>query len=228
MRVAEIYESVQGEGELTGQASVFVRASGCNLRCGFCDTPYASWTPEGDDLSVAAILKQIEQFDGSHVVLTGGEPMLFSELIPICERLRDEGRHVTIETAGTLHLALPCDLMSISPKMNNSTPLGDVDPRWRLRHEQTRHSIDVVQRLIDDYPHQLKFVVRSLADCQEVQQYVEQLSNIAHSRVMLMPQGVDAIDLAAAAKWLEPECQRRGFRFCPRKQIEWFGLQRAT
>ena len=56
MRIAEIFRSIQGEGRLTGVESIFVRASGCNLRCCFCDTPYASWTPEGDDLSVSEIL----------------------------------------------------------------------------------------------------------------------------------------------------------------------------
>ena len=58
MRIAEIYRSVQGEGLLTGTESVFIRASGCNLRCWYCDTPYASWSPEGDDLSIEEILSR--------------------------------------------------------------------------------------------------------------------------------------------------------------------------
>ncbi|HHK42972.1 MAG TPA: 7-carboxy-7-deazaguanine synthase QueE, partial [Planctomycetaceae bacterium] len=87
MRVAEIYRSRQGEGELTGVESAFVRASGCNLRCRFCDTPYASWTPEGNDLSVSEIVERVLDLEADHVVLTGGEPMLFAELIPLCDRL---------------------------------------------------------------------------------------------------------------------------------------------
>ena len=130
MRVAEIFRSVQGEGRLTGTESVFVRTSGCNLRCSYCDTPYASWSPEGEDLSVDEVATRVEGLavaasEGrrtvGHVVLTGGEPMLFSELIPLCAALRQAGRHVTIETAGTLYLPVECDLMSISPKMSNST-----------------------------------------------------------------------------------------------------------
>ncbi len=122
MRVAEIYKSFQGEGQLTGTESVFVRASGCNLRCRFCDTPYTSWEPEGEDFSVEEVLRQVEKHDCRHVVVTGGEPMLFSELIPLSRQLRAAGRHITIETAGTLYLPVECDLMSISPKLGNSTP----------------------------------------------------------------------------------------------------------
>src|SRR6266481_3606251 len=103
MRIAEIYSSRQGEGLLTGTPSVFIRASGCNLRCWFCDTPYASWVPEGEDLSVDEMLFRVEALGASHVVLTGGEPMLFAELIPLTAGLRRQGRHITIETAGTLY-----------------------------------------------------------------------------------------------------------------------------
>ncbi|HPM82958.1 MAG TPA: 7-carboxy-7-deazaguanine synthase QueE, partial [Candidatus Anammoximicrobium sp.] len=98
MRVSEIFKSVQGEGFLTGTTSAFVRAAGCNLRCWFCDTPFASWYPEGEDLSVEEILERIGRFETSHVVLTGGEPMLFAELIPLCAGLRAASRHITIET----------------------------------------------------------------------------------------------------------------------------------
>jgi 7-carboxy-7-deazaguanine synthase len=103
MRIAEIYRSLQGEGRLTGTESVFVRFSGCNLRCGFCDTPYASWQPEGDYLSVSEVMAEIERVaeDTRHVVITGGEPMLSPELVPLCAELRRHGRHITIETAGT-------------------------------------------------------------------------------------------------------------------------------
>ena len=135
MRIAEIFRSLQGEGRLTGVDSVFVRASGCNLRCGFCDTPYASWSPEGEDLSVDEILDRVQTVSQQstaytlqptastkHIVLTGGEPMLFAELIPLSTALRNAGWHITIETSGTLYLPVACDLMSISPKLSNSTP----------------------------------------------------------------------------------------------------------
>lgn len=228
MRTAEIYRSVQGEGLLTGEPSVFVRASGCNLRCWFCDTPYASWQPEGEDLSVDEIVRQVESWQCSHVVVTGGEPMLFAELIPLTQRLRDLGRHITIETAGTLNLPVECDLMSISPKLSNSAPPADRDPRWRRRHEATRHCPEVIRRLIAEYPYQLKFVIDTPADCDEVEAYLVEFPEADRGRVQLMPQGTGVEELAKRSVWLESECVARGFIFCPRRQIEWFGYARGS
>jgi len=228
VRVAEIYLSIQGEGFLTGTESVFVRASGCNLRCWFCDTPFASWTPEGDDLSVAEIVEQVVQHRCRHVVLTGGEPMLFAELVPLAAALRRRNLHVTIETAGTLDLFVECDLMSLSPKLANSTPAAARHPRWRLRHDETRHAPEVIHRLVRDYEYQVKFVVDDPADCQEVREYLDRFPNIDRRRVMLMPQGTDPDALAEKAQWLRPYCEQAGILFCPRRQIDWFGLVRGT
>jgi 7-carboxy-7-deazaguanine synthase len=228
MKVAEIYKSVQGEGFLSGVESAFVRASGCNLRCRFCDTPYASWTPEGEDLSVDTILFRLDELACRHVVITGGEPMLFAELIPLAARLRERARHITIETAGTLYLPVACDLMSISPKLANSTPDAVRMPQWSERHERTRQAPDVVRRLVGEYAYQLKFVVGERSDCQEVKDYLSHMPEIDRSRAMLMPEGTDAAALADIARWLEPYCREHGLHFCPRKQIEWFGLVRGT
>ena len=228
MRVAEIYRSVQGEGFLTGTRSVFVRASGCNLRCWFCDTPQASWSPVGKDLSVDEITSRIEEWDCRHVVLTGGEPMLFSELIPLAEKLRRAGLHITVETAGTLYLPVACDLMSISPKLANSTPTKQRDARWHRRHELARHVPEVVQRLIAEFDYQIKFVVDAPEDFEEIQRYLEALPQIDRSRVMLMPQGIEVKELIEKSQWIEPYCEAHGLRFCPRRQIEWFGLVHGT
>lgn len=228
MRTAEIYESIQGEGFLTGTESVFVRASGCNLRCWYCDTPYASWNPTGADFSVDEIVRQIEQFPRQHVVLTGGEPMLFAELIPLCDHLRSLRKHITIETAGTLYLPLECDLMSISPKRSNSAPSPDDYPKWHARHEHTRHAPEVILRLVNEYPYQIKFVICESADVEEVERYVDEFPQIDRQRVMLMPEGTTTEQLEDIAIWLKPLCSQLGFHFCPRRQIEWFGLTRGT
>ncbi len=227
MRIAEIYKSVQGEGFLTGTDSAFVRTSGCNLRCWYCDTPYASWQPEGDDLAVHEILARVDQLAASHVVVTGGEPMLFAELLPLTAALSERGRHITIETAGTLYLPVECDLMSISPKLAGSGPDAR-SPAWAVRHERTRHAPEVIRRLVEEFPYQFKFVVDTPDDCRQVEMYLDEFPEIDRRRVMLMPQGTDAEVLARCAEWLEPYCRAHGLHFCPRKHIEWFGLVRGT
>jgi 7-carboxy-7-deazaguanine synthase len=228
MRIAEIYKSVQGEGRLTGTPSVFVRASGCNLRCWFCDTPYASWQPEGQDCPVDEIVAEVEEWECGHVVVTGGEPMLFAELMPLCDELRRRGRHVTIETAGTLYLPAACDLMSISPKLSSSTPAAAKHPRWSRRHERARKQPGVVARLVAEYEYQLKFVVDSPADIAEVEGWIAALPAVDAGRVLLMPQGRTADEAAERGSWIAAECERRGWSYCPRRQLEWFGAVRRT
>ncbi len=237
MRIAEIFRSIQGEGRLTGTESVFVRASGCNLRCRYCDTPYGSWMPSGTDLSVGEIVEQVRRLvrpaqgdtpPGGHVVVTGGEPMLFSELIPLTSEIQRMGCHVTVETAGTLYLPVACDLMSISPKMSNSTPLQQDNAKWHDRHEQNRHAPTVIRRLLDEYDYQLKFVVDCVEDCREVEAYLAAIPDLDRSRAMLMPQGTDPDELAAKTQWLKPYCAEHELVFCPRRQIEWFGSRPGT
>jgi 7-carboxy-7-deazaguanine synthase len=244
VRIAEIFRSLQGEGLLTGMPSVFVRTSGCNLRCGFCDTPYTSWEPEGEDSSTDEILERVDSLiaqpapdflaghatsdDCHHAVLTGGEPMLFAELVPLAAALKQRGLHITIETAGTIYQSLDCDLMSISPKLSNSTPPVERDARWHHRHEKSRHAPDVIRRLVAEYPYQIKFVIGSPADCGEMETWLAEFPEIDRSRVLLMPQGTDLAELAEHANWLEPFCRSENLRFCPRKHIEWFGLARGT
>src|SRR5256885_17048565 len=102
MRIADFFYSVQGEGLLTGVPSIFLRTTGCNLRCVYCDTPYTSWEPEGENLSIAQILGKLSMFPARHVVVTGGEPLLAPEIETLCEALRQSGYHITAETAATI------------------------------------------------------------------------------------------------------------------------------
>lgn len=228
MRIAEIFRSVQGEGFLTGTDSVFVRTSGCNLRCWFCDTPYASFRPTGTDMSIHDIVTAVGRHDLEHVVVTGGEPMLWSELLPLTKLLSDRGHHITIETAGTLYLPVHCDLMSISPKTSNSAPRGTEQRRWQERHERARFAPDVVRRLLSEYAYQLKFVVDKPSDLEEIDQFVGHFPLLDTNSIMLMPQGTELAALAMIQTWLEPLCLQRGWRLCPRKQVEWFGLVPGT
>ena len=122
MFIAEIYESFQGEGPWAGTPSLFIRTSGCNLRCRFCDTPYTSWQPEGQQQSLEKLAAAIQAAAAEHVVITGGEPMLAAQLTELTEICRDARRTITIETAGTVDRSVECDLMAISPKRPNSAP----------------------------------------------------------------------------------------------------------
>jgi len=227
IRIAEIFQSRQGEGLLTGTESVFIRTSGCNLRCWFCDTPYASWSVEGEHLTVEEILARVRGFSARHVVVTGGEPMLFPDLVELTRCLDREGYHITIETSGTRYLPAVCHLLSISPKLSNSTPSPREHPRWAVAHERRRHCPAVVKQLIQGYSYQIKFVIDTENDLDEVESYLNEVPEIDRSRVLLMPQGIDQKILEEKARWLEPLCQQHGFRFCPRKQIEWYGPVRG-
>lgn len=228
MKIAEIYKSIQGEGLLTGTPSVFIRASGCNLRCWFCDTPYASWRPEGEDYAVDEIIAEVEEWDVKHVVITGGEPMLFAEMIPLCRELKRRGRHITIETAGTLYLPAACDLMSISPKLSSSGPDPERHAHWARRHERQRLQREVLMRLMAEYDYQLKYVVDRVDDVAEVEEMLASLPAVSAERVLLMPQGRTMEEMTSRSLWLAELCHERGWAICPRRQLEWFGPVRGT
>ncbi len=231
MLISELFYSVQGEGMLTGVPSVFVRTSGCNLRCRWCDTPYASWKPEGRQMSPAEIIAAVQTYPTKHVVLTGGEPMIAPGLPELAEGLQKLGYHITIETAGTIPPAgVACDLASLSPKLRNSTPLeAEADEIWRNRHEQTRWQPEVVRQWLAEYPYQLKFVVSSPEDLAEIQGLVAQLAMaIPASQILLMPEGRDAVSLAQRDAWLVDICKAYGYRYCRRLHIDLFGNTRGT
>lgn len=227
IRISEIFASLQGEGWLAGTPSTFVRTSGCNLRCWFCDTRYASWEPEGDYWSSDEIVQECKKLGKSHVVITGGEPMIHRSLPGLCESLRDVGSHVTIETAGTIFLDLPCDLMSISPKLANSVPANS-SSSWVKNHETRSYQPEIVQKLIQQHDYQLKFVLDQISDADQVLEYLETLEEVDHSRVLMMPQGTTSDALALQAEWLVPWCEQHDFRYCARSHIDWFGNVRGT
>jgi len=229
MRIAEIFHSIQGEGLLAGVPSIFIRTSGCNLRCQWCDTPYASWKPEGPEMSVEAVLKKLTVWNCDHVVLTGGEPMTAPDLPELATVLKKQNKHITIETAGTiLPNGTPCDLASISPKLSNSTPSPERDPAWAKKHEANRLQPEVISEWIRKYPFQLKFVVSSENDLAEIKDLLSRLPPVPLHQILLMPEGIDVKTLATRSPWLVDLCKREGFRFCPRLQIELFGHTRGT
>ncbi len=228
LRIAETFTSRQGEGKLTGTESFFIRTTGCNLRCWFCDTPYASWRPEGVWASIESLVHAAQSSGTKHVVLTGGEPLLPMRVTTLCEQIRAAGFHLTIETAGTVDRDVKCDLLSLSPKLRFSAPDPQQDPRWSQWHEQRRMPIEVMRRLIQRAGDvQVKFVVGSPHDLDEVLEVVESL-DVANHCVWIMPQGVTPQELDATAVWLRPWCLKYSLTYGDRMQIHWYGNRRGT
>ncbi|MEQ8316013.1 MAG: 7-carboxy-7-deazaguanine synthase QueE [Phycisphaerales bacterium] len=229
--ISETFVSIQGEGKLTGVPSWFVRVAGCNLRCTWCDTPYASWNPEGEQRTVNDLLAESRANGVRHAVLTGGEPMIFEGIADLARGLADVGVHVTIETAGTVYLPVRCDLLSLSPKLANSTPKDDPrDPSGALavRHEQRRLNYEALHALLADHPErQLKFVVSAPGDLPEIESLLAMLPEVDAGDVLLMPEGVSTPDPAGLG-WLIEACLARGWRYCHRLHIELFGDRRGT
>jgi 7-carboxy-7-deazaguanine synthase len=231
MRIAEIFHSIQGEGKLAGTPSVFVRASGCNLRCVWCDTPYASWDPQGAERSIEDITDQILGFRCGHAVLTGGEPMMFKELPELVSRLRAAGIHVTIETAGTLWQEVDMDLASVSPKLANSTPWQRDGGKFAQLHESHRINPGVLKTFavssrVRDI--QWKFVLSSPEDLAEIQSVLAQVGGVSPGNVLLMPEGITHDAVTERGRWIAEICKRHGYRLGPRLHISLYGNTKGT
>ncbi|MBL9177510.1 MAG: 7-carboxy-7-deazaguanine synthase QueE [Verrucomicrobiaceae bacterium] len=231
MLISEIFYSVQGEGTLAGVPSVFVRTSGCNLRCRWCDTPYASWQPEGREMNVDELLDEVNAHPTRFVVVTGGEPMVAKEMPRLLQRLREAGKHITIETAGTIAPeGVACDLVSISPKLAHSTPdEAKAGKAWVGKHERLRLQPEVLRAWCSNYDFQLKFVIASEADVSEVKDVIESVGiEIPPEKVLLMPEGITQEALKARQMLLVDICKREGWRYSPRLHIDLFGNKRGT
>jgi 7-carboxy-7-deazaguanine synthase len=232
MFVSEIFHSIQGEGTLAGVPSVFLRFSGCNLRCAWCDTPYASWKPTGDTLAPAELLDHLGSFPRStrHAVLTGGEPMVASGIHDFAAELKRRDWHITLETAGTVPPGgIACDLASISPKLRHSTPArGTIGDAWIKRHESRRLQPDVLARWIHEYEVQLKFVIASAVDLEEIHALLAKLPPFPPDRILLMPEGITSHEILARAPLVTELCKQFGYRYCDRVHIHLFGNTRGT
>ena len=224
MKIAELFYSLQGEGSLVGVPSVFIRTSGCNLRCAWCDTPYTSWQPEGVEMPLDRILDEVRAHPARHVVVTGGEPMIAPEIVPLTERLRALGLHITIETAGTVFQPVACDLMSISPKLSNSTPAGP----WAAQHDRLRIQPRRARRA--DGALRLPIEIRDRRARGPGRSAGLARSPCRRSR----PRHPDArrhrsrTFCAERALWLAEICKQEGFRFSPRLHMDLWGDRRGV
>jgi len=230
MFISEIFHTVQGEGMYTGVPSTFVRTSGCNLRCDWCDTPYTSWKPEGTHDKMEEVLAKIDEITPNtttHVVITGGEPYLQKDLDILVKELYDRGKTVTIETNGIMYRDINgTGLVSWSPKMDNSNPLDKSLPEYKLHtNNRAKANYKNVADTVEDL--QVKFVVQSEKDLQTVLDF-QQKYWIPNDQIYLMPEGRTEAELKTKAKWVVEICKEKGFRYCPRAHIEIYGQKRGV
>jgi 7-carboxy-7-deazaguanine synthase len=173
----------------------------------------------------------VRELGQSHVVVTGGEPLLFEAVVPFLAGLREFGHVITVETAGTVFREIEVDLLSVSPKLANSKPdLARAGKAWVKRHEETRLDRGPLKELLARYPYQLKFVVRpeNLGEIEEIEEILSFVGGVEPERVFLMAEGVTRDDLLRRQKLLVPISLEKGWRIAPRFHIDLFGDTRGT
>jgi 7-carboxy-7-deazaguanine synthase len=149
LKITEIFRSLQGEGDAVGFPTVFVRLTGCPLRCQYCDTAYAF--TGGEWATLDEILARVADLDARHVCVTGGEPLSQRNCLPLLTRLCDAGYEVSLETSGAL-------------------PVAEVDPRVRrVVDVKTPASGEMARNLLDQLGalnarDQIKFVICDRGD----------------------------------------------------------------
>lgn len=247
--IVDLFVSIQGEGINVGIPSIFIRVGGCNLRCVFkdsiCDTPYSSHNPEKGKFSLNDIQELIkENPQVIHIVLTGGEPCLYPGLITwLTENYPD---HVlTVETNGTIYpgpVANRVDLFSISPKLSSSTPTKEKMDRldihlinaWEENHEKTRENIRALVQLIRaGRCAQLKYVVATPSDFEEIQKQILKIENemglpLDNSGVYLMPEGDTEEKLKENRQLVAKLAIENGFCYSDRLQFVIWGNKREA
>jgi 7-carboxy-7-deazaguanine synthase len=211
MKINEIFYSVQGEGRWIGYPSIFVRASGCNLRCPWCDSKYA--LEEGKDIPIQNIMKRISGYPAKRVTITGGEPTLQEEeLVKLLRVLRRRKYSTQIETNGTI---------KFSPKVikliNNITCSPKfLDTTWLFYYP--------------NYPfvNDFKFVVEKEKEVLEVKQFIKAFTITGNVKnFYLMPKAATREEYVLRASKVVQWCKKYGFRFSPREQIVIYDNQRG-
>ena len=230
--VSEIFYSIQGEGSLAGVPSVFVRIAGCPLRCSWCDTSYAWTTEESEMMSLQDIVQKVGSFNCGYVVVTGGEPLACDKISLLLEGLKAVTEHITIETAAIEYISIPCDMVSISPKLSNSYP-GDIDNIDEYKDKALNYA--AIAKYIRQYPYQLKFVVAGEEDMPEIVQAIEQIAQLSEigvkgikKKTMLMPKAAGRQHYRELAPKIAELCIKYDYIFSPRLQLEFWGNTKGT
>jgi 7-cyano-7-deazaguanosine (preQ0) biosynthesis protein QueE len=222
----EIFASIQGEGVSAGLPSTFLRLAICNLRCAWCDTAY-TWDWERYNraeqtmpLSIDSAVDAITALPPRNVVITGGEPLIQRrQLEPLVQELKVRGYRIEVETNGTVSpggLRELVDQFNVSPKLAHSgnAELIRIDPPVLREFAASANAF-------------FKFVVQDEADLSEVEGLRDQFG-IPPDRIVLMPEGRTATELAARSPWLAEACTKRGYRFSTRLHILIWGDKRGV
>ena len=241
--INEMYTCLQGEGKLLGIPHILIRVSGCRLRCqfadSFCDTPYSSWSPEKGSFTYQDVREFYQKHSHiNHTMITGGGPTLHPEMLQeLCKIGKEYYQTITIETEGSEYVSTMADLISLSPKLSNSTPRpGTIMPytgkvvteKDKVRHEKWRCNYEAMAQLIENHPdYQLKPVISSEEDLEEVKE-LQRILGVPNHMVYLMPEGVEQSQLNERRKWLTELCVREGYNFTDRLHIITYGDERGV
>ena len=210
-----------------GAVSVFVRLAGCDLRCVWCDTDYALDSKQAESMTVEEIIERVEKYNCRQVVVTGGEPLIASKLPTLLEELKKRDKYITLETNATRYHPVVCDLVSISPKLANSTPRQGPYIQFAETHEKNRLNVGAIKNFMDNYDYQLKFVVEDENDLREIEDILGELPGVDQDKVMLMPQAKTKQEYRRRGLQIAQYCVEKGFRYSPRLQLELWGRRRG-
>ncbi len=186
LKINEIYKSLQGESSFTGLPCVFVRLTGCNLRCGYCDTEYAFY--EGKELEVEEVIDTVEAFGIPLVEITGGEPLMQKEVYPLMQALLDKGYRVMLETGGSLSIKeVPSEVVKI------------VDLKCPGSGEETKNNFENLDYL--NPQDEVKCVILDRNDYEWSRKIVSDYSLHKKAKVLFSPV-YDKLDLKDLAQWI--------------------------
>ena len=256
LNIVDLFVSLQGEGKYVGVPSLFIRVSGCNLRCCFkdsiCDTAYSSFKPEKGKFNkddVVAMLR--ENPCVTDIVITGGEPLMFGEalddLIEYICMINEMDYRITVETNGTFGpLKSIINLYSISPKLRTAVPVAGKpytyvhDGRTVVKtfsndevehYNITRRNTEAIAALMDQADFQLKFVYSGPESLTDIDNLLEEIMDVScgfdPEDVMLMPEGITPEQLDRNAQEAAEICIKRGWRFTDRLHIRLWGDKRG-
>jgi len=209
--------------------------SGSYIANGFvvknCDTKFASWSPEGDDYKIDDLMKEIGSngWHGiKHVVISGGEPMMQKQIAELVDRLHEKDHYVTIETAGTIFKEdVRADLFSVSPKLKNSSPDGEENPKEFKIHTKNNTFENLDFFIKSDLNYQFKFVVKDRNDVCEIKSLVKRY-NIPNEKVFIMPEGVDRDVIQSRLLELAEICKEENWILTNRLHVQIWGKLRGV